>query len=242
MINLFTTYLKPYWKQLVLVIVLVLAQAMGNLFLPDLNAEIINNGVAKGDIAVHPAARRDHARWSRSWSAPSRSSRCTGAPRPPWRSAETCAARSSGKVEAFSQTEVNFFGTPSLITRNTNDVQQVQQVVVMGLNMMILAPIMAIGGIIMAVRRTSRSRPTLVVILPLMGGVIGTLLVQGAAAVQVDADQDRPHQPGHARDALGRPRDPRVRARPTTRKQRFDVANRDLTDTSLKVDRICSRS
>ena len=61
MISLFTTYLKPYWKQLILVLMLVLLQAMGNLFLPDLNAKIINEGVAKGDIATILQARRHHA-------------------------------------------------------------------------------------------------------------------------------------------------------------------------------------
>ena len=57
------------------------------------------------------------------------------------------------KVESFSQAELNRFGTPSLITRNTNDVQQVQMVVLIGLNMMIIAPILAVGGIILALRQ-----------------------------------------------------------------------------------------
>ena len=61
------------------------------------------------------------------------------------------------RVESFSQTELNHFGAPSLITRNTNDVQQVQMVVVMMLNVMILAPIMMIGGIIMAMRQDVRA-------------------------------------------------------------------------------------
>ena len=58
---------------------------------------------------------------------------------------------------AFSQAETNHFGAPTLITRNTNDVQQVQTVLVIALNVMIIAPIMAVGGIIMAVPRGRRA-------------------------------------------------------------------------------------
>ena len=70
----------------------------------------------------------------------------------PWHSDGTCAARIFARVMDFSQTETNTFGTPSLITRNTNDVQQVQMVLVMAFNIMIMAPIMCVGGIIMAMR------------------------------------------------------------------------------------------
>ena len=72
------------------------------------------------------------------------------------------------KVESFSQGEINRFGTPSLITRNTNDVQQVQMMVALGLSLMIFAPMMGIGGIIMALRQDARLSLTLVVILPVM--------------------------------------------------------------------------
>ena len=77
-------------------------------------------------------------------------------------------ARIFRKVETFSQVEINQFGAASLITRNTNDVQQVQQVVLMALNMMITAPILAIGGVIMASARTCRCRGILLVIIPIM--------------------------------------------------------------------------
>ena len=62
MTQLLTHYLKPYWKQVTLVVVLLLGQAIANLYLPDLNADIINNGVAKGDIELHPPHRRTDAR------------------------------------------------------------------------------------------------------------------------------------------------------------------------------------
>ena len=97
MIELLKTYLKPYRKQIALVVVLVTMQAIGNLYLPNLNADIINNGVAKGDTAYIIQHRRDHARRRPCCSAPSRSSRCTGARRRRCRSGATSEARSSGE-------------------------------------------------------------------------------------------------------------------------------------------------
>ena len=138
------------------------------------------------------------------------------------------------RVEAFSQTEVNFFGTPSLITRNTNDVQQVQQLVVMGLNMMIMAPITAIGGIIMAVRMDVPLSTALVVIVPLMGAVIGTLLFKALPLFKsMQIKVDRINQV--TRETLSGIRVIRAFVRTRHEEERFDLANRDLTDTSLKV-------
>ena len=233
MVKLFLTYLRPYWKQLILVVTLVLLQAMGNLFLPDLNASIINDGVAKGDIAeilrlgaimlgvslVVGAISIFSVYWG------SKTAMAFG------RDVRSAIFR---KVEAFSQTEVNYFGTPSLITRNTNDVQQVQQVVVMGLNMMITAPIMAIGGIIMAVRMDVALSTTLVVIVPIMGAVIGTLLFKALPLFQsMQKKIDRINQV--TRETLAGVRVIRAFVRTDYEEARFDAANRDLTDTSLKV-------
>ena len=80
------------------------------------------------------------------------------------------------KVESFSQTELNHFGTPSLITRNTNDVQQVQLFLQIALTILLTAPILAVGGVIMAIRENATLSLTLVVIVPLMAAVIGTLV------------------------------------------------------------------
>jgi ATP-binding cassette subfamily B protein len=233
MINLFRTYLKPYWKQLVLVVTLVLAQAMGNLFLPDLNAKIINEGVAKGDIAailrygvimllvslVVGAISIISVYWG------SKTAMAFG------RDVRSALFR---RVEGFSQTEVNYFGTPSLITRNTNDVQQVQQVVVMGLNMMITAPIMAIGGVIMAVRMDVPLSTALIVIIPMMIVVIGGLLTRALPLFRaMQKKVDRINQV--MRETLSGIRVIRAFVRTKHEEERFDVANRDLTDTSLKV-------
>ena len=122
------------------------------------------------------------------------------------------------KVETFSQVEVNQFGPASLITRNTNDVQQVQTVLFFGLTIMVSAPILIVGGVIMALRTDVPLSGLLLVVLPLMALVIGARHEPGDPAVPGDAGEDRPDQPGHARDAGRRPGHPRVRADAATRR------------------------
>ena len=132
-IALLRRYLPRYRWPLLLVIVLLFVQAVGTLYLPELNAEIINDGVVTGRHRLHPAhrARVMLAVLARcSWRPPSWAS--TSAPGWPWASGGTCAARIFRSVESFSQADVNHFGTATLITRNTNDVQQVQQVIADG--------------------------------------------------------------------------------------------------------------
>ncbi len=131
---------------------LVLLQAIANLYLPTLNADIINNGVAKGDTGYIRTVGGYMLLVALLQTVCTITSAYLGAK----------AAMAFGrdvrsalfrKVESFSQSEINRFGTPSLITRSTNDVQQVQMVVAIGLTLMIFAPMMAIGGIIMALRQ-----------------------------------------------------------------------------------------
>jgi ATP-binding cassette subfamily B multidrug efflux pump len=155
MIPLLTRFLRPYRRQLLLVVVLLLVQAIANLYLPELNADIINNGVARGDtdyivrtggfMLLVTFALGIAAIIAVYWSA--RTAMGFG------RDVRSAIFR---KVETFSQVEVNQFGAASLITRNTNDVQQLQMLVMIGLTVMISAPILTVGGVIMA-RRCPRS-------------------------------------------------------------------------------------
>src|SRR5256885_15074305 len=97
-----------------------------------------------------------------------------------------------GAVETFGQVEVNKFGPASLITRNTNDVQQVQQVVFMGLTIMVSAPILIVGGIFMALRTDVPLSGLLVVVIPLMALVIGLIMSRAIPlfrATQVKLDR-----------------------------------------------------
>ncbi len=236
MISLLRTYLRPYRGSLVVVVILLLIQAVGTLFLPDLNADIINNGIVKGDndyivrtgavmlgvtlllgiasiIAVYFGAR---------------ASMGFG------RDVRTAIFR---KVESFAQVEVNQFGPASLITRNTNDVQQVQTVVFLGLTVLISAPILGIGGIIMAIRQDVPLSGLLIVILPIMGVVIGIVMSRAIPlfrAMQVKLDRINQVM----RETLSGVRVIRAFVRTGHEEARFDVANKDLFNTSISVNRL----
>src|SRR4029079_15773236 len=171
MIGLLATYLRPYARTIVLILGLLLVGAIGNLYLPNLQGDIINNGVVKGDtdyilrvgglmllvtavvgvtsiIAVYFSSRV-----AMGFGRDVRGAIFT-------------------KVQSFSQVEVNTFGPASLITRNTNDVQQVQQVIFVAMTIMVSAPILLVGGIFMAVRTDPTLSGLLLVILPIMALVI----------------------------------------------------------------------
>ncbi len=236
MIRLMRAHLGRYRAQILVVLALLLVQALTNLYLPDLNAEIINEGVSKGDtafilntgalmlgvtfvlgvtsvVAVYLAAR---------------------------------VAMGFGrdvreavfeKVGAFSQVEMNRFGTASLITRNTNDVQQVQMVVFFGMTVILLAPIMGIGGTIMAVRQDVPLSGLLVVILPIMFVFIGLVMRQAIPLFRaMQTKIDRINQV--TREALAGVRVIRAFVRVDHEERRFDVANHDLFDTALRVNRL----
>jgi ATP-binding cassette subfamily B multidrug efflux pump len=235
-IPLLVTYLRPYRRALVLVITLLFVQAVANLYLPELNADIINNGVVKGDIEyiVRTGAIMLGvtvvlgvcAIVAVYWGA--RVAMGFG------RDVRRALFR---KVESFSQTEVNTFGTASLITRNTNDVQQVQQVVFMALTVMISAPILAAGGIIMALRQDVPLSGLLIVILPLMFLVIGVVMTRAIPlfrAMQVKVDRINQVM----RERLAGVRVIRAFVQTEREELRFDEANLDLFDTSLRVNRL----
>ena len=169
------TYLRPYRRNVVIVLVLLLIQSITNLYLPTLNADLINNGVAKGDInyiwkigAIMLAASA--LIMGASVLLAFLSSRVSMAFGRDLRGAVFSA------VEGFSARELNQFGAPSLITRNTNDVQQVQMVLFMGLTMMLGAPITGIGAVIMALRTNVKLSGLLLIAVPIMGVLIWTLL------------------------------------------------------------------
>jgi ATP-binding cassette subfamily B multidrug efflux pump len=235
-IGLLRTYLRPYATQLVLVMALLLIQAIGNLYLPDLNADIINNGVARGDndyilrtgglmlgvTGLLGIAAIIGVYWS------ARVAMGFG---------RDMRSAIFAKVETFSQVEVNHFGPASLITRNTNDVQQVQTVVFMALTIMISAPILIVGGVIMALRTDVPLSGLLVVVLPLMAGVIALVMSRAIPlfrAVQVKLDRINQVM----RETLSGVRVIRAFVRTDHEEERFDAASRDLFDTSLRVTRL----
>jgi ATP-binding cassette subfamily B protein len=235
-IRLLRTYLRPYAGQITLVMVLLLIQSIGNLYLPTLNGDIINNGVAKGDNAyiINTGGFMLAVTFALGvasilavyWGA--RTAMGFG------RDVRSAIFR---KVESFSEVEVNHFGPASLITRNTNDVQQVQMVVFMALTLLISAPILIIGGIIMAVRQDVPLSGLLVVVLPIMVAFIGIVMYRAIPLFRaMQTKLDRINQV--MRETLAGVRVIRAFVRTEHEEGRFDEANLDLFETSLKVNRL----
>ena len=236
LLRLLGTSLRPYAGYVALVVLLLLIQSIANLYLPNLNADIINNGVIKGDIgyiwrigaimlalavlvgilaivAVYFASRAS-----------------MGFGRDVRRAVFE-------RVQQFSATEMNRFGTPSLITRNTNDVQQVQLFVQMALTIFVTAPIMLVGGIILAVREDVTLSAILIVILPLMVAVFAVLMYFAIPLFQsMQVKIDRITQV--LREQITGVRVIRAFNRTPYERDRFEVANADLTRTALRVNRI----
>jgi ATP-binding cassette, subfamily B, multidrug efflux pump len=141
------------------------------------------------------------------------------------------------KVETFSQVEVNHFGAASLITRNTNDVQQVQQVLLMVMVMMLSAPMMIIGGIIMALRQDVPLTGIIVVIMPILLLVVG--LVMRRAVPLFQAMQKKIDRINLVmRETLSGVRVIRAFVRTRHEEERFDDASQDLMTTALSVNRL----
>ena len=236
MITFIGRFLRPYRAALVIVVVLTTMQVIANLYLPFLNADIINNGVVTGDVGYIVRVGAFMLALSLGLAVISviavyysaRTSMAFG------RDVRAALFRS---VERFSLREVNTFGAPSLITRTTNDVQQVQMLVLMGLTMMIAAPLTAIGGVIMALRTDVQLSALLLVIIPVMGVVIGILMskmVPLFRVMQIKIDRIN----GVLRENLAGIRVIRAFVRTEHEEQRFADANEDLTDTALRVTRL----
>ena len=236
MIALFRTYLRPYATPLAVVMVLLLVQALANLYLPALNADIINNGVARGDTDYILQTGVVMLGVTLVMGLASIAAVYLGA-RAAMGFGRDVRSAIFSKVETFSQVEVNRFGAASLITRNTNDVQQVQILVFMGLTMMISAPILIIGGIIMALRQDVPLSGLLLVVLPVMAAVIGIVMTRAIPlfrAMQVKLDRINQVM----RETLAGVRVIRAFVRTGHEEERFDVANEDLFDTGLRVNRL----
>ena len=236
MIQLLRRFLRPYRGALVIVVLLLFLRAVGNLFLPTLNADIINNGVVTGDIHYIVMTGALMLGITLALAVCSVTAVYFSA-KTAMRFGRDVRASMFRKVQSFSLHEVNEFGTPSLITRNTNDVQQVQMLVLMGLTMMVLAPLTAIGGIFLAVRLNLQLSALLLVIIPLMAIVIGALMVRAVPlfrSMQVKIDRINEV----LRENLAGIRVIRAFVRTEHEQGKFEVANDDLTDTSLRVARL----
>jgi ATP-binding cassette, subfamily B, multidrug efflux pump len=236
LITLLRTYLRPYSSPLLAVVALQLVATMASLYLPSLNADIIDNGVAKGDtgyilhtggwmlavtfvqIACSIAAVYFGARAAMAFGRDVRSA-------------------IFHRVGSFSGREVAQFGAPSLITRNTNDVQQVQMLVLMTCTLMIAAPIMCVGGIIMALRQDIGLSWLMLVCIPVLVASIGVIVVR--MVPQFRAMQTRIDAVNRVlREQLSGIRVVRAFVRERDEAERFAEANAALTLTALRAGRL----
>jgi ATP-binding cassette subfamily B protein len=236
MLRLLRQYLAPYKRALILITALLLVQAFGQLYLPYLNASIINNGVLTGDTAYILKIGGFMLLVTAVFTVASIVAVYFSA-RTAMRFGRDVRRAQFERVQEFALREVNEFTAPSLITRNTNDVQQVQMVVVMSLTTMISAPIVAIGGVIMAIQEDVQLSIMLIVVIPMMIIVIGAIIVR--AVPQFAIMQDRIDRINLVlRENLTGIRVIRAFVKNRFERQRFADANADLTSTALKVNRL----
>ena len=236
LLRLLRTHLRTYRKELILVVVFQFFQTLATLYLPYLNAAIIDNGVVKGDTGYI---------WTR------------GALMLGITLVQVCfavaavyfgskAAMGFGRdvrnglfhtVIGYSAREVSGFGAPSLITRITNDVTQVQMLVQLGCTLLVAAPIMIVGGVIMALREDVQLTGILLVSVPVMLVVIGLVITRMVPQfTHMQTRIDRVNQ--ILREQITGIRVVRAFAREPDEEARFAVANDLLTDTSLRAGRL----
>ena len=177
LIPLLRRFLAPYRRPLVAVILLSLVGTMASLFLPSLNAAIIDNGVAQGDTAYIWRTGGVMLVVSLLQVICTIAGTYVGA-RIAMSFGRDVREAIFGRVLAFSAREVNRFGAPSLITRTTNDVQQVQMLVLMSATMLLSAPITMVGGIFMALREDVGLSWLVAVAMPVLAGAIALVVLQ----------------------------------------------------------------
>jgi len=229
-------FLKPYTLHISLIIVLLFFQVISDLYLPTLMSDIVNNGIMNKDVAyilrtggiMIAAAGVGIVAAIIAAFLSSRTSVGLG---------RILREKIFTKVESFSLHEFDKLGTSTLITRTTNDVTQIQQVTVMILSMMITAPLMCVGGIVMALREDKQLTWILVVVVPILAVIIGTVLVKGIPLfklMQIKLDKLNLV----LRENLTGIRVIRAFNRIDREKARFDDANKDLMDNAVKVNKI----
>jgi ATP-binding cassette, subfamily B, multidrug efflux pump len=229
-------YVRPHWPLLVGVLVFQFGQAMASLYLPTLTADIIDKGVAQGDVEY--VLQRGLLMLAASGAQVifsiiavyfgARTAMALG---------RDLRAAVFHRVSEFSEREVSKFGAPSLITRSTNDVQQVQMLVLMTCTLLVAAPILAIGGIIAAAQLDLQLTWIIAVSVPLLLvsiGIIVTRTVPLFRLMQVRIDNVN----RVLREQLMGIRVIRAFVREDIETARFDRANVDVTQTALQAGRL----
>ena len=233
LIQTLRTFLAPYRGLLLIVVTLSLIGTMASLYLPSLNAAIIDQGVATGDTGFIWRSGGVMLAVSALQGLCAATSVYFGA-RAAMRFGRDLRAAIFGRVLAFSARELNSLGAPSLITRNTNDVQQVQMLVLMSCTMLVSAPITMVGGVFMAVREDIGLSWLVALAVPFLVMAIGFLIVRmrplfGVLQTRIDTVNRV------LREQITGIRVVRAFVREPDEKLRFAKANADLTETATKL-------
>ena len=236
LLRVLRTHLRPYAGNLSLVVVLQLVGTIASLYLPSLNADIIDNGVAKGDTSYIMST----GGWMLAVSLLQIVCTITAV----YFGAKTAAlfgrdvrAAVFHRVGEFSAREVNQFGAPTLISRSTNDVQQIQMLVVTTCTMLVAAPITMVGGVIMAVREDVGLSWLVAVAVPLLAvtiGFIASRMVPQFRKMQKNIDGVN----RVLREQITGIRVVRAFVREPHEVERFGEANQNLTDTAIRAGRL----
>lgn len=229
-------YVKPYLLTVIIVSSLVFLEVLATLRLPDLMSRIVDEGIAQGNISLIWQTGAVMLLVALGGVA------CSIA-------GSYLAARASGsfgrdlrlavfsRTSQFSPREFNQFGTASLITRTTNDVQQVQQMFHMSMRMAMRAPLMAIGGVLMVVRKDAQLAVILFALIPVLAGLIAFVIAKGVPLFRsLQEKLDRLNLV--VREQLMGVRVIRAFNKGADEQARFERSNRELIATALRVSRM----
>ncbi|WP_454193414.1 ABC transporter ATP-binding protein [Paenibacillus sp. Marseille-Q7038] len=228
--------LKVYKLPVILVIIFVFLQSMSDLYLPTLMSDIVNNGIPNKDVPYIWSVGRTMLFIALLGALCSilvsfLASQVSG------KFARDLRSRVFRHVENFSLQEFDQIGTASLITRTTNDITQVQNVLLMMMRMMISAPLMFIGGLVMAISQDTKLSLVLVVSLPILAGTVALIAFKGLPLFKaIQKKLDRLNLV--LREQLTGIRVIRSFNRGNFEKERFKEANQDLTQTAIRVNKI----
>lgn len=235
MLNLFK-YLKKYYWLIVLILITAFGQVMADLYLPNLMSDIVNTGIVKNDVAYIVKVGSHMLMVALAGSVCAvllsflASKVATGF-------SKDLRDRVFTHVESFSLSEFDKIGTASLITRTTNDINQMQQVMIMIFRIAIIAPIMCVGGLFMALSKDVPLSLTFAVTIPILLIIVSFIGIKGLPlfkSIQVKIDKLN----RIVREGLIGIRVVRAFNRTEYEKERFDKASKDLRDTSIKVNKI----
>jgi ATP-binding cassette, subfamily B, multidrug efflux pump len=236
LVRLLRSHLRPYGGPLLAVVALQLVGTMASLYLPSLNADIIDRGIAVGDTG--------HIVSVGGWMLAVTLVQIACSIAAVWFGARTAMGfgrdvRSAvfHRVGGFSAREVNRFGAPSLITRSTNDVQQVQMLVLMSCTMLVAAPIMCVGGVIMALQQDVGLSWLMAVAVPVLVIAIGLVIVRMVPKFRVM--QERIDAINRIlREQITGIRVVRAFVREPLETDRFAQANHGVTDVAIAAGRL----